>query len=344
MISTVDPQPVPLFANVGRRGAPREAVLRMYDDYQRLRSVQKVANLHGRSRQSVWDLFRTHGLQMARLKRVPAAEAVFVDGEKFTVTKGYLRSTRHGRCDEPYLHRRVWIAANGPVPAKHEIVLIDGNPRNVSLDNLRLQPIGTASRAKGHNQHTRPRIEELLEKHIGMITRQAQKYAAWSGCDIEDLIQEGRLAIIDADRKFDPSRGFKFLTFAVHDIRHRMARYCQNHATTVRLPADKRGKVAMHVQSLDAEIGEDGFTLADTMGTDECVTEDASRREEWEKIAALLTSLDERAQRILRARFFENRTLDDIGIEFGISHERVRQLQNMALRSLRKRFERRKAA
>lgn len=344
MITTHDSEPVPIFQNVGRRGAPREAVMQMYDDYLRLRSVEKVAKLHGRTRQTVWEMFRTHGLQMSRQKRVPDHEAVFVNGEKFTVCGGYLRSTRHERFEEPYLHRRVWIAAHGPVPEKQEIVLIDGNPRNVRLENLRLQKIGTAARTKGHNQHTMPALDALLLQHHGFVAKEAQKWAAYTGCDVDDLIQEGRLGIGRAHQSFDASRGFKFLTYASSWIRHYIKRYCGDHSTTVRVPCHKRGKVAMHMASLDAEIGEDGFTLADTMGSDETTTEDASRREEWERISRLMGGLSEREQAILRGRFYENKTLDEIGTEHGLTRERIRQVQNQALRRLRKRFDGRKAA
>lgn len=91
--------------------------------------------------------------------------------------------------------------------------------------------------------------------------------------------------------------------------------------------------------SLDRTMGdvEGEFTLQD-MVADE-TTEDAFAQAEVETVLApLLEHLDSRQRQILRMRYGENRTCNDIGDELGLSGSRVQQIEVQAIRSLRRRL------
>jgi len=84
---------------------------------------------------------------------------------------------------------------------------------------------------------TLKRLEERMVKHnIGLAMKHAHARVK-SGVPVEDLIQEACVGLLDAVRRFDPERGFRFSTPAAWWCRHRVGRYIANHARTVRLPA-----------------------------------------------------------------------------------------------------------
>jgi RNA polymerase primary sigma factor len=103
-------------------------------------------------------------------------------------------------------------------------------------------------------------------------------------------------------------------------------------------------KVAsMRPASLDAPISEDDSTeFGEIVGDETAQTpfEMLSHKNMHGQLDGLLTVLDERERKIIDARFGLNgqkaRTLEEVGQEFGVTRERIRQLQNIALRKLRR--------
>jgi RNA polymerase primary sigma factor len=98
--------------------------------------------------------------------------------------------------------------------------------------------------------------------------------------------------------------------------------------------------------SLDAQIGDEDLTeVGETVADEKAHTpfEDLRDQDLREKVSGLLGVLTERERKIVRARFgFEggqDKTLDEIGSSFGITRERVRQLQIAAISKLRRAFE-----
>ena len=104
---------------------------------------------------------------------------------------------------------------------------------------------------------------------------------------------------------------------------------------------------AIRPASLDAPIGNDadasrpGELVPDEKA--ETAYETLSERTRHEMVRNLLPSLDDRELSILRQRFGldggEEKTLEEVGVEFGVTRERIRQLQNVALAKLRKRID-----
>lgn len=98
-----------------------------------------------------------------------------------------------------------------------------------------------------------------------------------------------------------------------------------------------------NTSSLDAKLGDDeSSTLGEVIGDDRIAhpTEDMQKRQDLGVLENLLPQLTEREQKILRLRFGiergEEMTLEDIGQEFGLTRERIRQLQNQGLKTLKR--------
>ena len=115
----------------GRRGLPANIVDAMYQDYLRLHSLTQVGAKYGRSRQSVYDLFRSHGLKCYAKNWQPR---IVHGGRVFTPGKGgYYRATTGNRIA---LHHQLWLDAGHTIPAGWQISFKDGDQTNFALDNL----------------------------------------------------------------------------------------------------------------------------------------------------------------------------------------------------------------
>lgn len=84
--------------------------------------------------------------------------------------------------------------------------------------------------AKGGNN-----MEKFLEENMGLVFDCLKNFKGQYS-DIEDLIQEGAIALMDAKEKFDPSKKFKFSTYAEKCISRAIARYIDKHSRNVRIP------------------------------------------------------------------------------------------------------------
>lgn len=79
--------------------------------------------------------------------------------------------------------------------------------------------------------------ELLLSQNEGYITDLALKHIEW--CDLEDLKQEGAMALLDAAKRFDPARGTKLLTYATPVIESAMMDYGSHGSLTINIPSSR---------------------------------------------------------------------------------------------------------
>ena len=82
---------------------------------------------------------------------------------------------------------------------------------------------------------------KLIKGNVGLVTMIAKRYYKGIGGPdaiqkLEDLIQEGHMGIMEAAERFDPTKGFRFSTYATHWIRQRMLRSIAETSRTIRLP------------------------------------------------------------------------------------------------------------
>jgi RNA polymerase primary sigma factor len=224
-------------------------------------------------------------------------------------------------------------------------------------------------------------LEKLVRSNLRFVVAVAKKYQN-QGVSLSDLINEGNIGLMRAARKFDETKGIKFISYAVWWIRQAILQALAEQSRIVRVPLSRAGAVhrigkrtsAMTQElgreptvqeiaselavpedeishalsmsqvylSLDAPLvpGEDGQLLdylSDQFspGPDDEVYEHALQR----SIDDALATLSERESRVLRLYFglgeTEPMTLEQIGENFGITRERVRQIKEKALLRLR---------
>ena len=78
-------------------------------------------------------------------------------------------------------------------------------------------------------------IEKLISSNLRFVVSVAKQYSQ-PGVALEDLICHGNIGLCDAARLFDPTRGFKFISFAVWHIRKEILVYLNTDTRTVRVP------------------------------------------------------------------------------------------------------------
>ena len=79
--------------------------------------------------------------------------------------------------------------------------------------------------------------ELLLSQNEGYITELALKHSEW--CELEDLKQEGAMALLEAVKRFDPARGTKLLTYATPAMESAMLDYGSHDLLTISVPTER---------------------------------------------------------------------------------------------------------
>jgi RNA polymerase primary sigma factor len=262
------------------------------------------------------------------------------------------------------------------------------NRESASLDKY-LQEIGReelitveeevelAQRIKKGDQEA---LEKLTRANLRFVVSVAKQYQN-QGLSLPDLINEGNLGLIKAAEKFDETRGFKFISYAVWWIRQSILQALAEQSRIVRLPLNQVGSLnkinkalakfeqenertpsseelslildipqekvtdtirvsGRHV-SVDAPFvdGEDNNLLDVLVNNDSPNADRGLLNESLSKeIDRALSTLTERERDIVKYFFgigTQEMTLEEIGEQFGLTRERVRQIKEKAIRRLR---------
>jgi len=227
---------------------------------------------------------------------------------------------------------------------------------------------------------------ELVLAHLRFVVHIARSYSGY-GLSEADLIQEGNVGLMKAVKRFDPSKGVRLVSFAVHWIKAEMHEFILRNWRIVKVATTKaQRKLFFNLRSAKKSLGwlspEETTAIAADLGVDEAEVQrmegrlssrdvafdlpvDADDEDGWQapqaylddasadpaqrveledsakdsegRLQAALAELDERSRNIVAQRWLaeSKATLHELADEYGVSAERIRQLEANAMKKLK---------
>ena len=105
-----------------------------------------------------------------------------------------------------------------------------------------ISPEEEVNLARAIKEGDRKAFETLIQSNLRFVVSVAKQYQN-QGLSLSDLINEGNLGLIKAAERFDETRGFKFISYAVWWIRQAILQAIAEHSRIVRLPLNKIGSI-----------------------------------------------------------------------------------------------------
>ncbi|MGZ5478811.1 MAG: sigma-70 family RNA polymerase sigma factor [Candidatus Aminicenantales bacterium] len=223
-------------------------------------------------------------------------------------------------------------------------------------------------------------LQTLIKSNLKFVVSYVKKYRGM-GLGLLDLIDEGNIGLIEAAKRFDPTRGVRFISYAVWWIRQAIIHALTLYSRITRIPqkladqislmkkktAELKGELgrdpnreeiakALGVSETDVEdleiLGERSLSLSDRgadeddLEVEERISDTHSPSVEYQIIKAsvqqqireTLGELDDKEALVLKLRFGLDddrpRTLQEIGEQLKLTRERIRQIEQKAMRKL----------
>ena len=188
-------------------------------------------------------------------------------------------------------------------------------------------------------------VRQLVEANLRFVVSYAKRYRGL-GVSFLDLIHEGNLGLMEAARRFDPSRNVKFITYAVWWIREAMMHALADQTRVFSFPPKLFATLhnAHDDVSLNDPVGgaSDGSReLIDLIAQDNVpIEQELIDQDALHDLADALQELSGKEREVMELRFGleddEPRTLQEIGDRLHLSRERVRQIESRAKDKLRR--------
>ncbi len=228
--------------------------------------------------------------------------------------------------------------------------------------------------------------KQLIVSHLRLVASIARGYIGY-GLPQADLIQEGNIGLMKAVKRFDPERGVRLVSFAMHWIKAEIHEYIVKNWRLVKIATTKaqrklffnlrsmrtglgtlqpteiahiakelnvkpeevvemEGRLGGHEISLEAHFDDDNdesFSPIAYLPDESLEPADALQAKQDEArettgLAHALESLDERSRRVVEARWLQeddSKTLHQLADEFGVSAERIRQIEQKAMQKMK---------
>jgi RNA polymerase sigma-32 factor len=226
----------------------------------------------------------------------------------------------------------------------------------------------------------------LVLSHLRVVVSIARGYMGY-GLPHADLIQEGNIGLMKAVKRFDPERGVRLVSFAIHWIKAEMHEFILRNWRMVKIATTKAQRKLFfnlrsmkpgldpltpeeiesiaqilrvkpeEVSEMEMRLAGQDIALEANNGDDEddrfapiaylrdpaaepsqVLEAEQTQRLSSEGLEAALESLDERSRRIIEARWLREKdtaTLHELAAEFGVSAERIRQVEAKALAKMK---------
>lgn len=188
---------------------------------------------------------------------------------------------------------------------------------------------------------------------MGVLWEQVRGLVAWKarhimtaldlrgnpcGVEMDDLMQSGYIAMVEAVHYFNPGDGVSFSTCLINRLKTVLAELTGYRTKT------GRNEPLNNSFSLDKSVEDDsdgtpfGYFVPDPKATAtmQGIEDKLWREQLHEALEAALAAIPEQSAEVLRLRHYQGLTLADVGEIHGKSPERIRQMENKALRQLRK--------
>ena len=223
--------------------------------------------------------------------------------------------------------------------------------RELEIKKLMLDP-NTSDIQKSKLKH------EMITSNLKFVITCVKKYQN-QGIDFPDLVAEGNTGLLRALETYDWTSSNRFTTYSVHWIKAKVFEALNTNGRTIRIPTnviqktlqdafnnDEPDKVTASInltKSYDTVLGEDGDTLIDVLYNkdEKLFDEDYDKTNSpslRDKLLDMLDVLTEKEKEIIMMYYGFNgckMTLQDIGDEYNLTKERIRQIKETSLRKLR---------
>jgi|TARA_R110002012_G_scaffold72230_2_gene184726 RNA polymerase primary sigma factor len=210
-------------------------------------------------------------------------------------------------------------------------------------------------------------IDKMVRANLRFVISVAKQYQN-KGLTLSDLIAEGNHGLMKAATRFDHTKGFRFISYAVWWIKQTIVQSLNENSRTIRVPVNvitENQKLYKELQkasskeeeeelrelfnvkhipqttSLFTKIDDEGSELIDLIADEDCKRPDYCADEEVQlkkELDQVLSILSPREQDIIK-RYFglqgESQTLEAIGEAYSLTKERIRQIKEKSIRKLR---------
>jgi RNA polymerase sigma-32 factor len=227
---------------------------------------------------------------------------------------------------------------------------------------------------------------EMVTSHLRLVVAIARNYIGY-GLPHADLVQEGNIGLMKAVKRFDPDRGVRLVSFAVHWIKAEIHEYIIKNWRMVKIATTKaQRKLFFNLRSMKPNFGalspaevkevarvlnvkesdvsemeqrlsgqeislepshddDDDNWVSPIAYLQDATVDPSQRLADMQKqvaatdgLKAALENLDERSRRIVESRWLSEgseKTLHELAAEFGVSAERIRQIEAKAMQKMR---------